>query len=459
MNRQSRKHYGLDLRVVENDRAIAEAGGEESLSVLLGKDLAFDSNRFEFWGYKGWKSVHNDLLCLCAAVEFADRSCRRRASVWSRSFKLTLPVNAFQLWNQPKVHKQVRETLCFLTGDDWSFEFVESREKLPALGQMRFPFEEPKEFVMAYSDGLDSRCVSTLYGPAGIRVQFSNRKSPAVNEELPFSRLPFAVKLHTQSSETGVRSRGFKFAILAAIAAHISGVTKIIVPESGQGALGPVVVPLHNVYADYRNYPTFFRRIEAFIRTLLEHSVEFVQPRLWHTKAQTVLAALDVGASREALTNTRSCWQQRRNARVDGTLKQCGLCGACLLRRMSFLSANVDEDATSYAISNLFVARYEDAKPGSHRGWQESQTMIEYGCIAVRQMQRLAAMSWVSDQVLRPYVFELASSIGLSEVDTLDKLRGLLSQHAREWSDFLSMLGRHSFVSSWARGVRYVGTP
>src|SRR5690606_20328081 len=119
--------------------------------------------------------------------------------------------------------------------------------------------------------------------------------------------------------EDSARSRGFKFAAITAIAAHLSKISRIIVPESGQGALGPVLLPLRNIYPDYRNHPTFFRRMERFIQALLGISVTYEQPRLWYTKGQTIAAFLakpDVTTGQ--ILDTRSCWQQRSNVRVGG---------------------------------------------------------------------------------------------------------------------------------------------
>src|SRR3546814_1263217 len=71
----------------------------------------------------------------------------------------------------------------------------------------------------------------------------------------------------------------------------------LVVPESGQGALGPVLLPLYNIYRDYRNHPSLFRKMERFLCPALDHSVEFDQPRMWSTKGQTL---------RTFLTQTRS---------------------------------------------------------------------------------------------------------------------------------------------------------
>src|SRR5262249_4558326 len=145
------------------------------------------------------------------------------------------------------------------------------------------------------------------------------------------------------SNESSFRSRGFQFATVTTIAAQLSNVTRVVIPESGQTALGPVLVPLHNIYPDYRNHPTFFRKMERFIAALHGHRVRFEQPRLWFTKGQTLRAFLEMPQKSERhLISTRSCWQTRRVVNVGGR-KQCGLCAACLMRRLSLWAAGINE--------------------------------------------------------------------------------------------------------------------
>ena len=315
------------------------------------------------------------------------------------------------------------------------------------------PFCQNKEYAIAYSNGLDSRCVSGLFdvGDALIRVRMVNMKDSIRDGEQPFDQIPFSVKV-AQSRESGVRSRGFKFAAITAIAGHLSGVAKVIVPESGQGALGPVLLPLHNTYADYRNHPTFFRKMECFVRALLGYSVNYVQPRLWCTKGETIKEYLARdGASKEAVLSTRSCWQQRWNVRFDGRLRQCGLCVACILRRMSMHAAGLDEPADTYAIEDLTSVRYEDAIP-QHRRVRRS-VMVGYGSVGVRHLQQLSNMAVLRDTELRPHVFEIAGATGCTEQETVATLRRLLLRHAAEWCDFLCFVGKRSFIVDWAEGA------
>jgi hypothetical protein len=68
--------------------------------------------------------------------------------------------------------------------------------------------------------------------------------------------------------EVSGRSRGFKFALISGIAAYLANADEIVIPESGQGALGPVLSDVGHAYPDYRNYPLFTRRMEQFFNVL-----------------------------------------------------------------------------------------------------------------------------------------------------------------------------------------------
>lgn len=454
MTQNNRNQY---VHILEKDCQSSEELNANIKTAEIGQEIIFDPSILDTYTYEGWKPVHHDLLVMCAAVEYADRRCGRNATQWSRTFCITVPVQELAIWQRPEVQTALRSMLRHLTGDSWHFTFVKARNSaLNGTRQGALPFDNNKEFALAYSDGLDSRCVSGLFDTddTAVRVRVTKHKDRVKQGERPFDLIPFTVKLPS-SRESGVRSRGFKFAAITAIAAQLSGVSKIIVPESGQGALGPVLLPLHQIYADYRNHPTFFRRMEVFIKALLEFTVVYEQPRLWHTKGQTIAAYLAMpGTSQEFVLSTRSCWQQRWNARLNGKLRQCGLCAACLLRRMSMHAAGLDEPADTYAISNLTAASYENAIPHSNHT-RQSHTMVEYGSVGARHLQQLANMAELPDASLRPHVFEIAQATSASEKNTCENLRGLLAQHAKEWCSFVDAQGQHSFIKNWIFGGRY----
>jgi len=446
------------LYVAEEGSRSKYVGQKDATVIEIGREIRFDPSILDTYHYDGWKPVHYDLLVVCAAVEFADRRFARHTRQWSRPFHVTLPVLELNAWQQLEVQEHLRDTLRHLTGDDWEFTFVQREMIAENQYRQRFlPFDNRKQFTMAYSNGLDSHCVAGIFdkGDKAVRVRVSKSKDKIKKGERPFDLIPFEVTV-ASSRESGVRSRGFKFAAITAIAGHLSNVSDIIVPESGQGALGPVLLPLHNVYADYRNHPTFFRRMESFITALLGYSVTYKQPRLWYTKAQTISAFLgQPGNTSGSLLNTRSCWQQRMNVRMDGKLRQCGLCAACLLRRMSMHAASVTEPPTTYTFTDLSVPLYKDAILQLNCEWQP--IMMQYGSVGARHFQQLADLAGQPNTALRRYVFEIARATSASEQETMDNLRKLLVQHAEEWRDFINAQGENSFLHGWTEGGRYGG--
>ncbi len=455
--KSDRTRYGLTLFFVEQGNRSKHERNEGSIIAEIGKEIVFNPSILDTYHCDGWKPVHHDLLMVCAAVEFADRRCYRRDSQWSRSFHISIPVQKLKVWCQQEVKACLSDVLRHLTGDDWHFSFYEGeRSTVDEACQRSLSFGNRKKFVIAYSDGLDSRCVSGILdkGDIAVRVRVSKAKDQILPGERPFDLIPFKVEPDL-SLESSVRSRGFKFAAITAIAAHLTGISKIIVPESGQGALGPVLLPLHNIYADYRNHPTFFRMMVSFIQALLNYTVIYEQPRLWHTKGQTISAFLaQPGNTSESLRKTRSCWQRRMNVRLDGKLRQCGLCAACLLRRMSMHAANVVEHADTYMFADLTAASYEGSIPKNSRAVQ-LDTMVQYGSVGARHLQQLADYARQPDAAIQVHIFDIARATGALELETQSNLRKLLNQHREEWRDFISAQGRQSFLNHWIKGGRY----
>ena len=449
----------LTLHIAEQGTGARKRGKIDLTVAEIETEIVFDLSILDTYHYSGWKPIHYDLLLACAAVEFADRRWARRSTQWSRRFLVTLPVMERSVWERPDVRMALQDTLRHLTGDDWQFFFIQRRDTANNVVRQRtLPFHTNKKFAIAYSNGLDSRCVSGLFDTddAAVRVRVARVKDQIKNGERPFDQIPFAVKV--ASRETGLRSRGFKFAAIAAIAGNLSCVDKIIVPESGQGALGPVLMPLHNTYPDFRNHPTFFRKMERFVNALLGYSVVYEQPRLWHTKAQTIAEFIArVEAGRESILSTRSCWQQRWNVRFDGVFRQCGLCAACLLRRMSIHAVGLDEPLDTYTISDLTANCHMDGIPQVARR-RISSTMLEYGIVGARHLQQLADMAQLPSTSLRRYAFEIARATDLSEHGVSNALKELLLQHAGEWRDFVRAQGQRSFLADWTKGERYDGS-
>lgn len=421
--------------------------------IEVGEDISFDAKALEALADEGCLPIHYDLLVLCGAVEFADRHWKR-AGDWNRCLQITVPVIERSTWQKDVVQRTLIEVLRYLTGDTWSFNFVQSKHLKPCeWRQMQLDLGQTKSFAIAYSEGLDSRSVSALCGQhnEALCIRVAKTHHEPLHGDSSYIEIPFSVN-NADGDESTFRSRGFQFACLTSIAAHIKKIGRIVVPESGQGALGPAMLPLYSLYADYRNYPPFFRKMELFIASLLEHTVSFEQPRLWYTKGQTMREFLQLpGKGLSELLSTRSCWQTRHVVNVGGFQRQCGLCAACILRRFSLHAAGIEESADTYVISDLrasdvFEAMSAVADPN------DKDNMLEYGTVGVRHFQHLADMRHWDNIELEVFSLEIAEAMDLSETDALTKLQKLLGAHAQEWQAFLADQGKQSFLLKWTGG-------
>lgn len=452
------KIYKRDLHILEAGQKPPRRVPNGRVYATIGTEIRCDKDIFDSYSCEGWSDIHHDLLIVCAAVELADRRWARGSAQWARHITITVPVIQLSTWQAASVHQSLCDTLRHLTGDEWQFSFVQHQGA--ASGGSRqgplFP-NKHKEFAIAYSEGLDSLSVSGLYNDndVAVCVRVAKYRQKLRKDERPFDRLPFDVKLGRKSYEDSARSRGFKFAAVTAIAAQLSNVSRILVPESGQGALGPVLLPLRKIYPDYRNHPTFFRKMEAFIEALLGVDVAYEQPRLWNTKGQTIAAFLSKpGVNVDQVIDTRSCWQQRFNVRIGGKRRQCGVCAACLLRRMSLHAADVKEPLENYTVANLKASRFDDALP-KQKSFTATNTLYDYGYMGARHLEHLANIAEEPDSVLKPHALQLGDALELSIDDVLKQLRSMLTQHSMEWAAFKVSLGEKSFIKLWTKGGRH----
>ena len=273
------------------------------------------------------------------------------------------------------------------------------------------------------------------------------------SQNVPIRRRSRPEMCTRRSVESSGRSRGFKFALLSGVAAYLSGTKQVIVPESGQGALGPSLIPVGQEYEDYRNHPLFTHRMTVFLSALLDHKVRYTHPRLWHTKAETLAEFVANCPDGPNWMQTRSCWQDSMRVSVSGKRRQCGVCAARMLRRMSVHAAGLTECRQSYVWEDLTAARFEDGAAFEFENRKPQGALYEYAIAGTLHLDHLADILHSSaNQVgLSRQVFLLSRSLGLSEEETRTKLERLLEKHTEEWNGFIDSLGPRSFVTQWVR--------
>ncbi len=447
--------HAYNPRIPMHDIDVVELGGQSRkgrTAFDLGRDLKFSTAALESYAFARWEPLIYDAMMLAAAVEYADRSTRRPSLGWTRTLTLRLPVHAPQRWAAPDIAGRLQEALRFLTGDAWTIEFVKRRSDAPSPTQQCLQLPVKTKAVIAYSEGMDSRAVAGLMaatlGEQLVRVRVGPKAAglPGKGEREPFATVPYTVSARGESS---ARSRGFKFALISGLAAYLTEAEEIIVPESGQGAFGPALVTAAHAYPDYRNHPLFLKRMERFLAALFERPFKFSSPRLWHTKGETLKAYTALLGS-ESWRDTKSCWRGAQWSTLNGKLTQCGICAACMLRRMSVHAAGLEEPEGTYVCDDLTAGTIDGSVHNDFK--RMSQAFREYAIAGTLHLDHLADMAATGNRTaVERHAIITAPSLGMAAKEMGDLLGGVLDRHAAEWGMFIKSAGARSFLRQWTR--------
>ncbi len=445
---------------------VAEPGVHTPKGLLrceIEQNVKFSTASLESYFFARWEPVAYDALLVAAAVEFGDRTQRRAAYAWQREIELRIPVHDLDRWNATGVADALHDVLGFLTGDRWHLEFYGRARPAEQPHQRSLSLDAGVDAVIPFSNGLDSRAVAGLMaremGRRLVRVRLGSMLPDG--EDLSqhgeaFTSVPYRVKAGKRPfEESTARSRGFKFALISGIAAYLANAGQIIVSESAQGALGPTLVTVGQGYEDYRSHPLFTARMERFLDALLGLRVKYVFPQIWQTKAET-LRRFVCECSDPSWSSTWSCWQQNRHVSVDGKKRQCGVCAACMLRRMSIHAAGLSEPSQRYVWENLSASTLRAGAAPSFGEKKITRAMREYAIAGALHLDHLAGLldSKACRGTVDLAVFELSSVLHLPQADVRARLERVLRQHAVEWEKFMMSLGPSSFVANWALSAR-----
>jgi 7-cyano-7-deazaguanine synthase in queuosine biosynthesis len=427
----------------------------------IGKNLEFITEKMESYFFAQWTPLLYDALLVAAAVEFCDRTKHRTANVWARNIELRIPVHDPDQWNTANVSESLHDALNFLTGDVWQFSFYGRKHTESAPRQALINLGKNVTAVIPFSEGLDSRAVAGIMdrklGNTLVRVRLGTKEldgSKLSRRRQPFTSVPYKVrpgeKLFVESS---ARSRGFKFTLISGLAAYLANAGRIIIPESAQGALGPTLVPVGQAYVDYRSHPLFTGRMEKFLDALLGYKVKFEFPQLWQTKGETLKQFVSEcdGAS-TAWLSTWSCWQQNRQVSVNNKKRQCGICAACMLRRLSVHAADLNEPKTNYVWEDLSAETFDAGAAPSFDRKKITGAMREYAIAGTLHLDHLATVrhSPANERTVALSAFQLSRACGLGESETRKRLDRVLNQHESEWKSYMGSLGPSSFIAEWA---------
>lgn len=429
-------------------------GGHYRISDQQSGSFEFSTSGLESYAFTTWEPLVYDALLVVAAVEFCDRSTLRPARGWSRNFEVTIPVHDHRHWSSDEVTISLRRALSLLTGDNWALKF---RQRPPEATGPILPylnFDASADAVLAHSGGLDSRAVEGIYraqmGDRLIPVHVDSAMPSKRNRRQPFVALPYKIRLAEgkRKLESRASSRGFRFAMVSGVAAHLTGAKDIIIPESGQGCIGPALSSSSHIYPDYRCHPLFTNRMERLFRALFGKPIAFSFPQLWQTKSETLRRYRTEVGHEIDLCAARSCWRDSRWVSVGHTRRQCGVCSACILRKVAAHNAGIKEAPKTYVFCNLRASTLEKAKDPGYR--QPLASHRRYGVAAVSLMDRFAQLASKSRRdILTNHAARLAPTLGIGEATCEKKLVQLVEKHRLEWHSFLRSLGSGSVIHGW----------
>ena len=415
-----------------------------------------------FWQVVPGKAA--DLLEVAMAAYTADRLSRRNhqgVSTGQRRIHIRVAVREPDLWSSEAVISRLYEFLNWVSGDDWSFEFIQHvEEAAPAESEPRLfglPYEQPLN-VSLFSGGLDSLAglaghalrrplascilVSGYTNPRVLHQQRSQvQRIKEVLEKRPVGQrlelrhvaIPFGITRYTdEREEKSQRTRAFVFLALGTIGALLARSGTLWVYENGIGALN---LPLNETQLGVDNYrgvhPRSLMRAATLFQQILKQPIIIKNPFLFRTKAQMCEALISADLA-EAIRDTVSC--DSFPVRVSGQ-PQWGFCPSCNLRRMSIRAAGLSD----YDPADGYLHDVLDSRPTLRKDqiYELSTTDYQVGkfkkCLDSQNPWKSLTIEFPK---LAITCAELVTRKGLDYGDAVDKFLSLFRSYVREWESF-----------------------
>jgi 7-cyano-7-deazaguanine synthase in queuosine biosynthesis len=389
---------------------------------------------------------------------------RTHATGWERNLNLQLPVYELSTWRKSGVVSTLIDSLQYLTGDRWKITFVKRRKKCDFEGQLPLLNDSNREGVfLPFSNGLDSYAQTEIFRSSDPFVDINPiRVTGGINERSLKSigqagkRRVTPIEVTTSGyepthTEPSFRSRAFIFDLLSAYGATLTGCREIVIPENRQGSIGSSLIRLGGEAPHRSCHPGFTSRLRLFVQELTGKEVEFVHPALYQTKGQVLAMLYKIKPESSIwLQEHPSCSYDARQSNRNHRLVHCGVCGNCLLRRMSLYAAGI-VDVTEYKVMHLDASTIQTGV-AQNDILRCPKAFEDLAGNSVRGMQRLAllASNQNSSRVLSE-VEGLARYQNRSQTDTRADLARLLDQHCQEWTTFLAYCGKASWLAQLAQ--------
>jgi hypothetical protein len=313
-----------------------------------------------------------DFVRIAVAVYAADRSVPRDGggSNWNRRpIKITVPVRCLSQWEAST--SELESVVNLLTGDDWTFEFVEDSAPTEMAVDESPP---PPARVVLLSGGADSAAgalVSRSELGDGERQALVSHFNGGVLGPLQRSRADSIADLvqgedqqHFQfnigrrskrldgkgfEDEYSSRSRSLLFLAVGLAVASVHRVP-LWIPENGFASLNPPLgMERLGSLSTRTTHPAFLADLSSLLNSAGAHG-EITNPFSGNTKGemfQRVAELIDTSEAAAFLSATNSCSHTGQRAFGESSSTPCGVCFGCVVRRAAFVAAAVP-DETQY---------------------------------------------------------------------------------------------------------------
>ncbi len=308
-----------------------------------------------------------DLIEIAAYIYSADQAVTRGGDGvvafgqdWRRKFIFHIPVRAPAVWCSPEVSDGLRDTLSFLSDDEYDFQFEKQQESALIQHYLKldelYPAQDELEEVLLFSGGLDSLAGAVREAVCEQRriALVSHRSNPKIHskqkklvQELsrlcthkPFHIPVWANKEKALGKEHTQRTRSFLFASLAFAVARAYGLDKFRFYENGVVSLNlPISEQVVGCRATRTTHPQVLNGFAKLFSSLIGTGFAVDNPFLWLTKGEVVDVIGDGGCA-ELIKHSVSCTHT-----IDQTKEHshCGRCSQCVSRRFAALASKYSD--------------------------------------------------------------------------------------------------------------------
>jgi 7-cyano-7-deazaguanine synthase in queuosine biosynthesis len=333
-------------------------------------------------------SVARDLVRIGQGIFLCDRAFTRSKSLGTktRQLSVTIPVENIDLFK--KIEYLYEKWTYFVTHDSWDIRFTKNKSRLINKGgHGKIPFKNDNSVVTLFSDGLDSLCGASYIFQKNEHAVFVSHCPPGLKTvSSTLTKLEKCLEKHGKGNqianfyfitsdkdpesgkrkmfqERSRRTRPILFLSMAGSLALELKIKTIRINENGIMSINlPITGFKKGVDISRHAHPETLRLYEDILNELTssENKIKIINPFNFLTKAQELRYITNAD---ELIRETKSCEygrQQiallkniRKNTRQDNSsLKECGLCIPCLIRRIALSENNIVENYNHYAYSH-----------------------------------------------------------------------------------------------------------